>query len=108
MSEQLELAMAPPARTKRRPSIEERFAAFHAANPHVYQTLLRLARRARAAGKERLGMKALWEVCRWEFGLATSGDEFRCNNDFTASYARLLMQEPDLAGMFETRERKTA
>ncbi len=51
-------------------------------------------------------MKMLYEVTRWEFWLATeSDDEFKLNNNFTAYYARLIMeQEPDLAGMFELRK----
>jgi hypothetical protein len=112
----LDIAVAPLQRTRRarrpkpaRPSLAQRFAAFHEANPHVYATLVRLAREARAAGKERLGMKALWERLRWELEVVTRGDEFRCNNNYTAAYARLLMDnEPDLAGLFETRRRRTA
>lgn len=102
---QLALTFTVPPRAGK---LQARFEAFHRANPHVYATLLELARKAKAAGKERIGIKALWEVCRWEIGLRTRGDEFRCNNDYTAGYARLLMQEPDLDGMFELRQRRSA
>lgn len=92
-----------------RPSLAQRFAAFHSANPHVYALLVELARAAKAAGKQRLGMKALWERCRWELEVATRGDDFRLNNDHTSFYSRLLMgNEPDLAGFFEIRRRRSA
>jgi hypothetical protein len=109
---QLGLDLAAPARTRRaapRRTIADRFAAFHAANPDVYAELVRLARYARAAGRQRVGMKELWEVARWHLRLRTRADGYALNNDFTALYARLIQdQEPDLAGLFETRRRKAA
>lgn len=99
---------APP----RRRSIAARFAEFHAANPHIYAEIVKMARRARARGAERIGIKMLWEALRWQLAVETGrvdGDTFRLNNVFTAHYARLVMeQEPDLRGIFETRERKAA
>lgn len=88
-----------------KPTIEELFLAFHSANPNVYAALCRLARQAVAKGRKRVGMKMLFEVVRWEVFLTTQKDEFKLNNNYTARYARLIMeQEPDLAGVFETRE----
>jgi hypothetical protein len=110
---QLALELAAPARTRRakapRRAIADRFAEFHAANPDVYAELVRLARDARSAGRQRVGMKELWEVARWHLRLRTHADGYALNNDFTALYARLIQdQEPDLAGLFETRRRKAA
>jgi hypothetical protein len=69
---------------------------------------VKLAREARAAGRTRVGLKELYEVARWNLRLATRGDDYCLNNDYTASYARLIQeQEPDLAGLFETRTRRT-
>lgn len=86
----------------------ERFAVFHAENPQVYRELLRLARQAKTRGAKRVGLKMLWEVVRWNRELyladtaARQGVAF--NNDFTAYYARLLMdRHPELDGLFETR-----
>ncbi|MCL6455085.1 MAG: hypothetical protein K6T78_15875 [Alicyclobacillus sp.] len=54
-----------------KPTLDDKFQQYHEDNPHVYETLVRLARRMKARSR----------------------------------YARLIMdQEPDLAGIFETRE----
>ena len=86
------------------------FERFHAENPHVYKRLKRLAFLLKVRGVERYGMKALWEVLRYEQAIATTAaaGSYRLNNNFTALYARLLMdEEPDLEGFFELRERRS-
>lgn len=87
-------------------SIQERFEEFHAANPGVYYDLVRMARQARASGASRIGMGQLFEVLRWQTALTTkSWDTFKLNNSFRSRYVRLIeSREPDLAGLFETRE----
>ncbi len=85
------------------------FEEFHRDNPHVYERLKRLAFRLKVRGVQRWGIKALYEVLRFEEALATSASAgtYRLNNNFTALYARKLMEaEPDLEGFFELRERK--
>lgn len=86
--------------------IDEQFARFHADNPHVYDTLVRLAREAHAAGRNRIGIGMLWERLRWELLVTTTGDTaYRLNNNLRSRYARAIMaNETDLAGIFETRE----
>jgi len=85
--------------------LQARFEAFHAANPRVYATLVRLAREARAVGHQRVGIAMLFEVARWQLSIQTTGDDFKLNNSYRSRFARLIMaQEPDLAGVFETRE----
>lgn len=89
-------------------TIAHAFRAFHTANPWVYDALRTLALDMRRAGRERCGIKMLCEVVRWQYARATVGDEFRLNNNYTPHYARLLMdREPELAGMFDTREIRT-
>ncbi len=96
---------APPAR----PSIEERFQAFHEANPHVYRLIVARARALKAKGVTRYGVKRMVEQLRWDDKIETEGEAFRVNNDFTRPYAEKVMRQcPDLAGFFETRERKTS
>jgi hypothetical protein len=89
-------------------SLQARFEEFHRDNPHVYAELVKLARRARGRGVERLGIKMLWEVLRWQLQIETyhpGQNEFRLNNNFHSLYARLLMEEnPELRDLFETRE----
>ena len=83
------------------------FAQFHRANPHVYQGLCRLALKVKRAGHQHYGIKALFEVLRYEYALTTiSDDGLKLNNNYTALYARMLMkQEPELDGFFNLRER---
>jgi hypothetical protein len=89
-------------------TIEARFRAFHEANPHVYGLLRALALDYLRAGHDRCGIKMLYEVLRYQSGIYTKTNEpYQLNNDFTALYARLLMeQEPVLDGFFETRKRR--
>jgi hypothetical protein len=88
---------------------ESAFWDFHAENPHVFQQLAHSALQLKRGGVHRWGIKALWEVCRYELVLRTnsSARSFRLNNNYTSHYARLLMQEhPELEGFFETREHR--
>lgn len=90
-------------------TLEERFRAFHEANPQVYAELVRLARDLVAKGHSRFGIGLLFEVLRWQRMLATTGDDFKLNNNWRSRYARLIdRNEPDLAGVFETRELRAA
>lgn len=87
-------------------ALQARFEAFHRDNPHVYAKLVQLTREARAVGHQLVGIGMLWEVMRWQLWMQTkSGDGLKLNNNHRSRYARLIMtQEPDLAGVFETRE----
>lgn len=90
-------------------SIADRFAAFHAANPHVYDGLRVLALDLLRAGVRRFGVGLLYERLRWERAIRTGGDTFTLNNDFRALYARLLVDDvPSLAGALRMRQRRTA
>tara|TARA_A100001015_G_scaffold313061_1_gene419453 strand:+ start:267 stop:581 length:315 start_codon:yes stop_codon:yes gene_type:complete len=89
-------------------TIRQRFYVFHTENPHVYRALVRLARELAGQGHRRLGMKMLFEVLRWQSMITTvntDGSGFKLSNDYTAYYSRLIMsQEPDLQGIFKTKE----
>lgn len=88
-------------------TIQERFEAFHQANPHVYQRLRELALDLTAHGHRRIGIGMLFEVLRWQAMIVTEGDDYRLNNNHRSRYARMLAaQEPALADVFETRELK--
>ena len=92
-------------------TIESRFEAFHARHPDVYRQLVRLAYEARRAGRERIGMKMLFEVLRWEWtiaGLPDDAENWKLNNSYSSRYARRIMEMyNDLDGLFELRELKT-
>jgi len=86
-------------------TIEEAFLDFHKRNPHVYDELVRLARRAQRRGVSRFGIGAMFEVLRWRYALRTQGDEFKLNNNHRSYYSRLIQHnEPDLEGFFQTRK----
>lgn len=93
-----------------RTSIDSAFWNFHHKHPEVYEGLVRLAYQAVNAGRERIGIKMLFEVLRWEWiitGLPDASEEFKLNNNYTSRYARLIMEEPGLQDLFETRRLTT-
>jgi hypothetical protein len=83
----------------------ERFETFHRENPHVYRTLRRLAMEwVNTTGSQRVGIKSLFEVARWQLAIQTNDAEYRLNNSYTPFYARLLMAEnAELDGIFVLR-----
>lgn len=89
-------------------TIEERWRDWSAANPWVLDALERLAADWLAAGHRKVGVKALWEVIRWQYG-QTTGDTFKANNDFTSRAARdLIARRPEWADAIETRTLRAA
>lgn len=85
-------------------TIQEKFLAFHEANPQVYNALRRLCLDRRRRGYDSWSIKCAWEILRWLGEMQTSGDEFLLPNSYHSRYARLLMeQEPELDGFFVTR-----
>lgn len=91
-------------------AIQDDFEHFDVLNPHVYEDLVRLARQLAARGHRRIGMQMLFEVLRWERMLDTvDASGFRLNNNYASRYARAIMDnEPDLRGVFEVRELRSA
>lgn len=87
-------------------SLQERFEAFHAANPAVYEELRSMALTMQARGFRKWSIKAAWESLRYR--LAVQGDKasaYKLNNDYHALFAREIMRNtPQLAGFFVTRE----
>lgn len=100
------IAPTVPTNHARGASLPEMFAAFHAANPHVYHALRRLAINMVRRGQHKIGVKMLFEVLRWQHAMTThdAASAFKLNNNYAPFYARLLMDnEPELNGVFETR-----
>ena len=89
--------------------LQQRFEAYHAEHPEVYRWLREMAFAAVRRGRTRVGVKALYEVLRWKRNVEAGDDGFKLDNSYTALYARKLMNEnPELRGLFETRKRKAA
>lgn len=88
-------------------SIQARFERFHSENPRVFGLFVQFAEQAKAAGRAKIGAKAIAERIRWEVAIATRGDGFKLNNVLVSRYARLIAKErPDLASLFEIRTLK--
>lgn len=69
----------------------------------MYDQLKALALRLKKVGVESYGMKALFEILRFN-ALLSVDNKLKLSNNYTSLYARLLMQqEPELAGFFVTR-----
>lgn len=94
----------------KRPSLDQRYAEFATANPHVFNELLRLATARLDRGETFISIKALWEELRTSLDLADDGGApgaYKLNNDFTALYARaLIRRQPRLDGVIRLRTRK--
>lgn len=91
-------------------TLQERFEAFHAANPWVLTELERMTRELVAAGRTRIGIGMLFEVLRWEHDRRAPADRhFRLNNSYRSRYARLIVaRNPQWADLFEMRELRAA
>lgn len=88
--------------------IAMQFEQFHNDHPWVYHRLKDLALAIKQTGRDHYGMKALFEVLRFEHAMESNKlDGFKLNNNYTALYARKLGQEvPQLEHFFKYRERK--
>ena len=83
---------------------EASFDHYISENPRVLETLLRFALEARRAGRTRMSIHMLCERLRWHTNIETKGESFRVNNNWRPLLARRLMrEEPELRGFFETR-----
>lgn len=81
------------------------FWVFHEANPHVWELFKRYAFEVKRTGRPRYSVQAIFERIRWHVAIETRGDDFKINNNYRACYARLLILEhPEFAGFFVTRE----
>lgn len=90
----------------RNASIQERFNAFHRANPHVFRALRSLCLGMKRRGHNQWSIKAAFEIIRWQYAMQTTDNDFKLNNNYHALYARKIMADvPELRGFFETRKR---
>jgi hypothetical protein len=100
--EQLDLL----ARNNKYRSLSERYAAWRALNPSIYEHFKRFAVEALEAG-QKIGAKAICERIRWEVRIRYRGD-FKVNNSFPSRMAReLIKEDPRFGDFFETRKLRT-
>ena len=82
---------------------QHEFNAYHKRNPSVYAKLHTLAMRLKKVGAKKYGIKALFEILRFN-ALLQSDKKFELNNNLAPYYARLLMKnDPSLDGFFKIR-----
>jgi len=90
-------------------SIDEHFAEFHRANPHVYQRLETIALELYRAGRKRISLRDLWGFLRIEQLRVVGAGEYKLNNNLISRFARLLLaNHPELEAVVELREIKGA
>lgn len=86
-------------------TINQKFLHFHNEHPEVYKHLLHLAVEAQLSGRQRIGMKCLYERMRWDYMVDPQYNhvDLKLSNEFTSRYARMIMGNvPSLKGMFVT------
>lgn len=80
------------------------FMQFHQQHPEIYQGIVILSREMKKRGMKQWGMKAAFEVLRFQWVLRYNRSDFKVNNNYTSHYSRLIMDcEPDLEDFYETR-----
>lgn len=83
-----------PRRCNDPKSMQERFEAFHEANPEVYRAFKVKALRLIHAGVRRYSAKAIVEVIRYDRVIkAHDPDGFRINNNHSSGFARLFARD---------------
>jgi hypothetical protein len=83
------------------------FEAFHAANPMVYASLVRLCYEMQNSGAGKWSIAGAFEVLRHEVltQRRASAEDFKLNNNYKPYYSRLILScNPELSDFFETRE----
>ena len=103
----LKLSLSPVQPSRVKGTRELQFEAFHKLNPHVYRSVVAIALDLQKRGFRKGGMKMIFERLRWLYAIQTVGEDYKLNNNYTAYYARLVMETvPDLVGFFEVRLRQ--
>lgn len=104
---ELDLGVYVPPTIEKGMTIQQRFEAFHAANPWVLRAFEQLVADWLGQGHRKVGMKMLAEVLRWQHSrrTTTQATGFKFDNNLTSRYARLLIERhPEWEQAFETRE----
>lgn len=92
----------------RRGTIQERFEAFDAEHPEVYDYLVGVALDLHRRGRKHYGMKAIYERARWHFQIEKGREDFKLCNDYHSRYTRKVVADrPELADFFAMRTLKS-
>lgn len=86
---------------------DRRFAEYDAENPDIWRLFVRFAFEAIRAGHQHYSADAVLHRVRWETSVAARGGDFKCNNNWTAYYARKFHRlYPQHKGFFRLRASK--
>ena len=110
-----EIEFQPPSRSRQRVGtifkfyksklMNNRFEAYDAKNPEVWLAFQKFTFQLINNGITSFGAKAIFERIRFEVTLEKGADAFKCNNNYTAKYARKFMSEyPQHNGFFTLRQ----
>lgn len=82
------------------------FLKYHQDNPQIYEAFKKFTIKAINKGHKRWSADAIFHVMRWETEIE-GNDQFKVNNNYTALYARMFMEEfPQVKGFFTVRKSK--
>lgn len=83
------------------------FEQYDAEHPEIWELFKKFTFELIQRGRRHGGAKAVWERLRWDAPVDRNGDEYKCNNNFTAAYARKFMRTfPGRRGFFKLRKAK--
>lgn len=85
--------------------LAERFEEYHAANPHIFELLVKYTRHLIESGRTGYGINGVFERIRWHMDVETKDpDGYKMNNNYRAKYVRLLESEyPEFVGFYKKR-----
>ena len=82
-----------------------KFKEYHKNNPAVYDLFIGFANEVKSSGRDTYSAKSIFERIRWHVDIETVGEVFKLNNNYTAYYARKMMNEyPEFKTFFRLRE----
>jgi len=85
-----------------KPEAATRYDAKH---PEIWEQFKKITFDLIRRGTKHYGAKAIFEIIRYHRIIEYGDDEFKCNNNYTAYYARKFMNiYPEHKGFFETRK----
>lgn len=84
------------------------FNQYHQENPIIWEKFKELTFKAIEKHFKNYSAKGIFELIRWHTKGDIKSDGLKINNNYTADYARMFMNEfPQYKGFFRTREKLT-
>ena len=85
--------------------LDDKFEQYHEDNPHVYDLFKHFTFELIEHGAKHYSPQAVIERIRWHTTIQTEGDAFKINNNWSAYYSRMFMQDyPEHNTFFRKRQ----